>query len=97
MLPVVGLVEMAPTGRRGRWAILLFLMGGSVANGLVIALIAVLDSVAPLPASGLSLPATITWMQLACIGIHLVPFSIGGRGNRLESDGRQILRLFGTS
>ncbi len=88
--PLTGYVAAYPAlTRRWYWQVL-FLLGGIFGNVTVIGLLAALDAVKTVSDSAGS---GIVMTQALAIFVNLIPFSMTLNGRRVESDGRQLLKI----
>ena len=90
VLPLTGYVAAYPAlTRRWYWQAL-FVLGGIFGNVTVIGLLAALDAVKTVSDSAGS---GIVMTQALAIFVNLIPFSMTLNGRRVESDGRQLLKI----
>jgi hypothetical protein len=94
LLPFAGIVLCYPEFVRRQLATTLFLLGGVIANVILVGMAGLVELVgAATPAARTALGAMI-FVQVLLIGFNLLPHRMTISGTRIGSDGLQLLQLF---
>jgi len=97
LVAAAGFVSIYPLSIVRKFRQALFLLGGVLANALVLAVVAALGLVGAFPAwlaEWGDLIGPIVFMQAYMIMVNLIPFMVQVQGARLPSDGLQLLQLW---